>query len=592
MLRLNLSTRMLMLAFGMIGIIGLQEAPVAAAESSGEMFPVSGWQDLPDPLASEDATPGGAITFHLSQEPSSFNNYLDSFNSTRLLFEMMYESLLKLDSVTIDDRPNLASKWSISADKKTFTFWIDPRARWSDGRPVTAHDVKATFDAIMASPRTAPRVCSPALRRRWCRRTHRLHCETGPLANRAASALCHLPSTCWTTPNRRPSLQVSVTSAPIASASAKRAIHHHDKRQDWWQHDLPRQRNKYNFDSIKFKFFAQRTNALEAFKKGEIDIYAVYTSRIWWRRYAAKFEKTDRQATHLNRRPQGFQGFVLNMRREPYTDARVRRALGHLLDREKMNRLLMYNVYQMQRSYFGDLFTADHPTPNPYVDYNVDKARTLLQEAGWAVNPKTGKLEKDGVPFVIHFLGRSASFNRFLAIYSEGLKQVGIDLKIDMKDLAAWAKDVDAFNFDMTLQNWGAALKRDPEQLWSSAEADRKTSSNIPGFKHPRVDALIEQQRTIFDVNKRNEIYREIDGLIFQEYPYLLLWNADHVRLLYWNKFGTPDWVLDKYYNEYAALKYWWLDEDARDDLEAAQADGESLPRKPLDVKFDVLFEQ
>ncbi len=319
----------------------------------------------------------------------------------------------------------------------------------------------------------------------------------------------------------------------------------------------------------------------------------MYTSRIWVEETRGdKFEKNwiVKQRVY-NRRPQGFQGFVLNMRREPYTDVRVRRALGHLLDREKMNRLLMYNVYQMQRSYFGDLFTPDHPTPNPYSDYNVAKARTLLREAGWAVNAKTGKLEKSGVPFVVNFLGRSSSFNRFLAIYSEGLKQVGIDLKIDMKDLAVWAKDVDAFNFDMTLQNWAAALKRDPEQLWSSAEADRKTSSNIPGFKHPRVDALIKEQQTIFDVNKRNDIYREIDGLIFQEYPYLLLWNADHVRLLYWNKFGTPDWVLDKYYNEYAALKYWWLDEDAQADLEAARAEGESLPPKPLDIKFGELFQ-
>ncbi len=593
-------TKMLIVALWLSSLLSPAATPSLTAAPTGERFPAPGWQDQPDPLASEDAVPGGAITFNLSQEPSSLNNYLDSFSSTKLIFEMMYESLLKLDTVTLDDRPNVASKWSISTDKKTFTFWIDPRAHWSDGQPVTAHDVKATFDAVMASARTGPtrlfltRFETPVVQAddRIAFTAKKVHWRNLSSLGDFAILPKHLLDQ---TKIDDLHFKFSITSGPyrISERKAGQSVTM-SKRQDWWQGDLPRQRNKYNFDRIKFKFFAQRTNALEAFKKGEIDIYAVYTSRIWVEETRGEnFEKNwiIKQRIY-NRRPQGFQGFVLNMRREPYTDVRVRRALGHLLDREKMNRLLMYNVYQMQRSYFGDLFTAAAPTPNPYIDYNVDKARTLLQEAGWAVNPKTGKLEKDGVLFVINFLGRSSSFNRFLAIYSEGLKQVGIDLKIDMKDLAAWAKDVDAFNFDMTLQNWGAALKRDPEQLWSSAEADRKTSSNIPGFKHPRVDALIEQQRTIFDVNTRNDIYREIDGLVFQEYPYLLLWNADHVRLLYWNKFGMPEWVLDKYNNEYAALKYWWLDEDAQADLEAAQAEGESLPPKPLDVKFGESFEK
>ena len=364
------------------------------------------------------------------------------------------------------------------------------------------------------------------------------------------------------------------------------------KREDWWRKDFPSSQNKFNFDQVKYKFFAQRTNALEAFKKGETDIYAVYTSRMWVEETRGdKFTKNwiIKQRV-FNRSAQGFQGFAMNMRREPYTDVRVRRALGHLLDREKMNRLLMYNVYELHRSYFEDLFTEAKPSPNVFTNYDVDTARTLFQEAGWAVNPETGKLEKDGKPFIINFLTRSAMSNRFLAIYSESLKQVGIDLKIDQKDLAAWAKDVDAFNFDMTWSAWGASLKRDPEQLWSGAEADRKTSSNIPGFKHPRVDALIEQQRTIFDVKQRNEMLREIDQLIYAAYPYLLLWYSDHTRLFYWNKFGMPDWVLSKYGNEYAALTYWWLDEDAVADLEEAQETGGALPPKPLDIKFDELF--
>jgi microcin C transport system substrate-binding protein len=598
--RFHISTIVLTLWVVAVSVIGSQTALSTVATAADETFPKPGWKDEPDPLASAYATPGGAITFNLSQEPSSLNAYLDGFTSTQLIFGMMYESLLSSDPITLDDTPGLASRWSISADKKTFTFWMDPRARWSDGKPVTAHDVKATFDAIMASPRTGPtrlflsRFDTPtvvaddhiqftAKKVHW----HNLTSLGGfNILPKHLLAHTKLDDLYFTFP---------ITSGPYVIGERKPGQSvTMVKRRDWWQKDLPHNRNKYNFDQVKFKFFAERTNALEAFKKGETDIYAVYTSRIWVEETRGeKFTKNwiIKQRV-FNHSPQGFQGFAMNMRRAPYDDVRVRRALGHLLDRDKMNRLLMYNVYALHRSYFEDLFTADKPSPNVLTTYDVDAARTLLQQAGWAVNPETGKLEKDGKPFVIHFLTRDSMSNRFLAIYSDSLKQVGIDLHIDQKDLAAWAKDVDAFNFDMTWAAWGASLKRDPEQLWSSAEADRPTSSNLPGFKDPRVDALIEKQRTIFDVKQRNEILRKIDRFIYETYPYLLLWYSDHTRLFYWNKFGMPDWVLAKYGNEYGALTYWWLDVDAVADLEAAQETGQALPPKPLDIKFDELFTQ
>ncbi len=318
----------------------------------------------------------------------------------------------------------------------------------------------------------------------------------------------------------------------------------------------------------------------------------MYTSRIWVEETRGeKFEKNWIVKQRVfNHDPIGFQGFAMNMRRPPFDDVRVRQALGHLLDSEKMNQVLMYDAYAMHKSYYEDLFSAAQPTPNPYTDYNVDRARTLLHEAGWAVNPATGTLEKHGKPYVVHFLSRSPSANKFLAMYSASLKQVGIELKVDMKDLAAWAKDVDAFNFDMTWAAWGASLRKDPEFMWSGTEADRKTSYNITGFNDDRVDALIDQQRTIFDIKRRHEIVRHLDGIVYKTYPYLLLWFADHTRLLYWNKFGMPDWVLSKYDNEYSAIRYWWVDEDSQADLEDALATGQALPPKPLDVKFDDVF--
>jgi microcin C transport system substrate-binding protein len=218
------------------------------------------------------------------------------------------------------------------------------------------------------------------------------------------------------------------------------------------------------------------------------------------------------------------------------------------------------------------------------------KARDLLRQAGWIVNPKTGILEKNGKRFTFKFLTRDASSEKFLNMYAEELKDVGIELVIDKKDWAAWARDMDEFNFEMTWAAWGSGIFKDPEGMWSSREADRRGGSNITGFKDRRVDELIETQKQMFDIRKRNEIYRKIDEIIFQTHPYVLLWNINYTRLLYWNKFGMPPAVLSKYGDESSAYWFWWLDEDSYADLNDAVKYRLILPPKKESVFFDDIF--
>ena len=161
-------------------------------------------------------------------------------------------------------------------------------------------------------------------------------------------------------------------------------------------------------------------------------------------------------------------------------------------------------------------------------------------------------LEKGGRPFVFTFLNRDSTTAKFLAIYQQSLREVGIQMNIQVKDWSAWMKDMDSFSFDMTWAAWGAGLNKDPESQWLSAEADQKGSNNITGFKNAEVDALIEQQKAIFDVQERHRICRRIDAILTAQVPYVLLWNINETRLLYWNKFGTPPAVLGKYSRESA----------------------------------------
>ena len=191
---------------------------------------------------------------------------------------------------------------------------------------------------------------------------------------------------------------------------------------------------------------------------------------------------------------------------------------------------------------------------------------------------------------MVHFLTRDSTAEKFLAIYEQDLKDVGVQMLIDKKDWAAWIKDMDDFNFDITWAAWSASLFKDPEGMWDSREAERSGGNNITGFNDSRVDALIEKQKSIFNVEERHAICRQIDQIVYEQCPYVLLWNLNYKRLLYWNKFGTPETVLPKYGDGSSAESYWWLDEYSVADLKDAMEQKLPLPPEPLSVVFDEVF--
>jgi microcin C transport system substrate-binding protein len=566
-----------------------------------QLYPPSDWKDQPNPIASPYAVPGGEVAIYAGPSPKSLNYYLDNNTFTSQVFGSMYETLLSFDSVTLEYRPGIAASWSISDDKQTFTFYLDPRARWSDGTPITASDAKWTFDAIM-DPKNLTGVHKVSLERFQSPvviddHTIRFHAKEPHWVNLlAASSFNILPQKAFEHRDfNKINFEFSVVSGPYRIGRIEEGIFMTlERRSDWWGWQLQSARHTSNFQTLKFIYFEERENAFEAFKKGLIDLFPVYTSRIWVNETTGeKFENNwiARQKIY-NHHPVGFQGFAMNMRKPPFNDIRVRKAMALLLNRELMNQTLMYGQYFLQRSYFEDLYSKANPCPNPLTPFDPQAAGRLLAEAGWHADPATGFLEKAGHRFSFRFLSRDASMNKFLAIYAEDLKNAGIEMIIDQKDWAAWAKDMDQFNYQMTWAAWGASVFHDPEGMWSSKEADRISGNNITGFKNARVDALIEKQKTIFEIGKRNDIYRQIDQLIFNEYPYVLLWNIDYVRLLYWNKFGTPPWVLSKYDNEQSAYSLWWNDPDAMTDLNAAMQENSPLPGKPDEIHFDQLFER
>ena len=567
---------------------------------AAQVYPAPEWQPRPSPFASPDAYPGGEFKFWSGPFPKSFNYYLDTTVTSSRVFNLLFETLLSNNGLTLEFEPGLADSWSVSADRLSFEFRLDARAKWSDGVPIRAQDVAWTYAAVM-DPKNltgphkinferfhAPQVIDD--------RTLRFTAKEVHWKNLLSLGSFHvLPAHVFKDRDfNKINFEFPVVAGPymVATLREGRALTL-KRRQDWWRRQLPGAAGVANFERLKFRFFAERENAFAEFKTGNLDFYPVYTASRWAAetRGAAYDNNWIIKQEVYNYNPIGFQGFAMNLRRDKFADRRVRLALAHLLNREKMNRTLMYESYFLHRCYFEDLYDADRPCQGPALRFDKEQARHLLAAAGWRADPNTGLLEKNGQPFIIHFLTRNQSSDKYLAIYREDLNDVGIQLEIVRKDWAAWVKDMDEFNFDMTWAAWGASMFKDPESLWHSREADRPGGQNITGYKNPAVDAMIDGLRTEFDLNRRHATIREIDTILANDIPYILLWNLNYRRLLYWNRFGVPDTVLPKYAGEAGAYLFWWYDEDAAADLEYAQETQLPLPARDAVIRFDDVFE-
>jgi microcin C transport system substrate-binding protein len=560
-------------------------------------IPPDDWEPEPSAFASEWFEPGGSMRVFASQYPKSFNFLLDGNVFSSKLFGYQFESLIARNGLTLEPEPGLASSVTVSDDKKTFTFTIDSKATWSDGKPVSAEDVIWTYNAIMDPKNlTGPhkvglgRFLSPV---KVDDQTVTFTAEVVHWNNLwVAGGMLVLPSHWWKDQDfNKVNFEFPVTSGPyrITSLNEPDSVTL-EKREDYWSVDDPRGEGVSNFDKIEFLFYPERDLAFDNFRAGNFDVFAVYTARRWASETSGEAFQNNwmiKQGVR-NSNPVGFQGFAMNLRRDKFKDVRVRKALAHLLNRKRMNATLMFNQYELTASYFPDLYPGGNP--NPLIEFNVEESRRLLEEAGWKINEK-GNLSKDGEEFLINFLSRSATADRFLLIFREALEQVGIQLTIDRKDWSAWAKDMDEYNFDMTWAAWGAGVFKDPESMWHSKHKDTPSGNNITGFSSSVVDAKIESIKGEFDVEKRHKAVKEIDAILAEDVPYILLWHTDVVRLLYWNKFGTPDHVLTKYGDESSSEGLWWADPAMEADLSAARESGEKLPGKPRVVEFDQVFE-
>lgn len=545
-----------------------------------------------DPVASKEARPCGAITLWGSAMPKSFNMWEDYNSFSAELMGMMFEPLVSLHSTEDKEVGILADSWSVGEDGKTFTFLVDPRAKWSDGKSITAEDVQYYYDVIMDEKNLTPifkvglsRFDRPEVVDSLTIKMTAKEIHWGNFWE--AAGMLAFPKHAWQGKDfNQIRYDFPVVSGPyIIKTFREDRYVELARRADWWGFKKNWNRGKYNFQKIRYRFMNDQTKALEAFKKQDFNAYAIYTSSIW-------MKQTDFDAVQkgwavkqriFNKEPIGFQGMAINMRKPEYQDVRVRRALNFMLNREAMNEKYMYGQYFLQNSYYPDLWPNNTNPKATMYKFNPDSARALFAEAGYKVNGQ-GVLEKDGKPFAINFITSSEDL-RHLTLFQEDLKKIGVVATIEQMSQSTLRKRLDDADFDLYWVNWGAGRLRDPEASWSSKTAMDKGTNNLSGLQDAVVDSLIELQKTEFDLAKRNEILKALDNRLSEIVPYVLMWQCDHHRILYWNRYGMPEKVLDNFNREDAIPVYWWVDPVKSAALDKAMKAGEALPIPEYDVK-------
>lgn len=511
------------------------------------------------------------------------------------------------------DEPNagyglLADDVSVAADGLSATFRLHPKARFHNGDPVLAADVKHSFDSL-TGPQAAPQFRSyfADVRRATVLGERLLRFDF-------ARASAELPLIAGSLPvfsrqwglldGQRQPLDRIVSEPPIGSGPYRlegrgfgRDVSYR-RDPNWWAADLNVRRGMYNFDRITYRLYQDSTAQLEAFKAGEFDYIQAFIAREWARAYQGRpFERgllVKEELVHGN--AGDFQGFLFNSRLPKFSDPRVREAIGLALDFEWMNRQLFFNAYTRVRGYFvASDFEArglpgadelallapwrsrlpaavfEQPVPLPPVTSldpdsgqmlrdHLRRARDLLAQAGWTY--RDGALRNvRGEPFTIEFVDSSGALGRVFTPFARNLEKLGIAARHKVVDFALLQKRLDQFDFELISSRTVGSEAPGAELLerFGSRAAGIEGSSNLMGVRDPVVDALIERAVA---ARRRPELVaalRALDRVLRHGHYALPHWYGS-VHRIAWRagRFERPGRLPRYYQPEAWVLSTWW----------------------------------
>ncbi len=431
----------------------------------------------------------------------------------------------------------LAREIELPDDRSAVTFHLDTRARFSDGKPVTAEDVVFSFEMLRTHGKPFHRNSFRRVAAVETPDAATVRFRFGPDADRELPLIIGMMpifAKHATNPATFPetTFQPLLGSGPylISEVRPGESITM-TRRKDFWAEEHPLMRGQHNFETIRYDYYRDANALFEAFKVGlsdfriepdptrwttGYDIPAVRDGRILLRNL--KFEA-----------PKGLSAFVFNTRKPIFSDARVREALALLFDFEWANRNLFFGVYQRSDSLFADsdLSASGRPMDareqalaarlnanlpaavaagswTPAASDGSGRDRTLarravelLAEAGYRLEDGV-MTRRGGDPLAFEITVNSRGQERLALNYAKSLQRIGVTARVRLIDDVQYWRRLAAFDFEMVQWVWPVSASPGNEQLnrWGSAAADRQGSLNYSGAKNPAIDAAVQAMLT------------------------------------------------------------------------------------------------
>ncbi|MCP4381665.1 MAG: ABC transporter substrate-binding protein [Hyphomicrobiales bacterium] len=522
---------------------------------------------------------------------------------------LINESLLirALDELNISGQyPLIAEALRVAPDYSKVSYRLNPDARWHDGEPITPEDVVWSFEKLIElNPSQGfyyQHVAGAEVTGE--REVTFTFDQTG---NRELPQIVGefpiLPKHWWegTGANGKPrdiaatTLEPPLGSGPyrIASVSPGRSIAY-ERVPDFWGADLNTNIGQNNFDEVRYEYYRDINVEFEAFKADNFDYWLENEAKRWATGYdipAVKSGRIKKDLVELEQVSGVMIGFIPNLRRPLFQDARVRRALNYAFDFEELNRTVFFGQYDRIDSFFEgipigwqglaegkeleilesvraqvppELFTQEYTNPvggdRQKVRQNLGKAVALFQEAGYALDGNR-MLDPSGNPVRFEILLNGPTLERVALPYQLALKRIGIDASVRSVDSTQFVTRVRSRDFDMIYSGWGQSNSPGNEQLdfWGSDAADRESSRNYGGIKDPAVDAIIE--RIIFAEDRDEQVaaVRALDRVMMWNQYVIPSYNLLPERIAYWNRFGYPDGFA-RFAIGFPTI--WWWDEE------------------------------
>ncbi len=506
---------------------------------------------------------GGNFTRNIQGEPPTIHPIAAADLYARFVHDYTMDSLAARNPETYEFEPRLAEKWESTKDQKVFTFTLRKDATFHDGKPVTAEDVKFSFDAIFEP---AYKAFNQQPYYQGIEKIEVLDPQTVKVTMKdtyfqnfiAIAEMYIIPKHIYGDVEKSKKMTKTLVGAgPYSLDKFEKGQRMLLKRNPtWYGFNTPQWKGTFNFSTIVLRFVKEETVSFEMIKKGELDFEGLTPEYFVKKAEGAPWGQSVFKFKVENNYPKSY-GFVgWNFRREMFQDRNVRIALAHLMNREEMNKKFRYGMSLLAT---GPVYQQSDYASKKVKPFGFDpkKAGELLTKAGWKDSDKNGILDKTigGKKVELHFalMYANKDSEKYWTMYREDLKKAGIEMDLKYLEWNSFIKLLDEGNFDAIAMAWSGSPEWDPKQIWHSSSAVAG-GSNFIGYKNPEVDKLIEQARLEPNKTKRMDQLHKVYEMLAADAPYAFLFNDKFVLYANSNKVEKP---ADTFKFD-LGREYWW----------------------------------